>query len=101
MQGDEEIDRYVGARLAGLRRACRATQAQLGQALGVTFQQVQKYESGSNRIAPSKLVRAAAFLDVHVVYFFSGAPGVAPLDSVLKQTLKADDLAGRKGSPDK
>lgn len=100
MGTDEEIDRYVGSRLAGLRRARRATQTQLGNALGVTFQQIQKYESGRNRISPSKLVRAAAFLDVHVVYFFSGAPGVSPLDSALKQVRKTEDRTGRTVSSD-
>ncbi|MCB1470795.1 MAG: helix-turn-helix transcriptional regulator, partial [Rhizobiaceae bacterium] len=51
------------------------SQEKLGEALGVTFQQVQKYEKGTNRIGASRLEAIARFLDVPVSYFFKDAPG--------------------------
>ncbi len=59
-----------------MRRAgMRISQTKLGQAVGVTFQQVQKYESGTNRVGASNLFRIARALGVDVTYFFEGAPG--------------------------
>ena len=62
MQRDDldPIDIHVGAQLKALRATARLTQAELAGALGVTFQQVQKYEKGVNRMAASTLARAAA-----------------------------------------
>lgn len=53
----------------------RISQTRLGQAVGVTFQQVQKYESGTNRVGASNLFRIARALGVDVTYFFEGLPG--------------------------
>lgn len=50
------------------------SQEKLGEALGLTFQQVQKYEKGSNRISASRLQQIAKMLDVPVAFFFDGAP---------------------------
>jgi transcriptional regulator with XRE-family HTH domain len=68
----DPIDRHVGARLRALRRQLRLSQTQLAEALGVTFQQVQKYENGTNRVSASMMVRAARRLDVTPGYFFEG-----------------------------
>jgi len=60
----EKIDRGIGARLRHVRKLRGLTQAQLGETLGVTFQQIQKYERGSNRISTSALILLARALDV-------------------------------------
>ena len=75
------VDRHVGRRVRERRLALGYRQNDLAQALGLTFQQVQKYESGANRVSASKLWDTAAFLRVGVDYFFEGyadeAHGVA------------------------
>jgi transcriptional regulator with XRE-family HTH domain len=68
------IDRYVGSRLRMRRMMLGISQGKLGKALGVTFQQVQKYEKGTNRISASKLQQAASILHVPVAFFFEGGP---------------------------
>jgi transcriptional regulator with XRE-family HTH domain len=68
------IDAYVGARLRMRRVMLGMSQGKLGQLLGVTFQQVQKYEKGSNRISASRLRQAAQVLEVPVEFFYEGAP---------------------------
>jgi transcriptional regulator with XRE-family HTH domain len=67
------IDRHVGARLRLRRVQNGLSQEKLGDALGITFQQIQKYEKGTNRIGASRLQLAAKILDVPVNYFFEGA----------------------------
>jgi transcriptional regulator with XRE-family HTH domain len=64
------IDAQVGARLRMRRRILGMSQAAVGEALRVSFQQVQKYENGSNRISASRLQQIADFLDVTPGYFF-------------------------------
>jgi transcriptional regulator with XRE-family HTH domain len=64
------IDRHVGARVRLRRKLLGKSQEQLAQALGLTFQQVQKYERGANRVSASKLFQIAQYLDVEVGYFF-------------------------------
>lgn len=66
----EPVDLIVGARLAARRQELNLTQSELAAALGVTFQQVQKYERGANRVSSSKLWLAAEFLGVPVSAFF-------------------------------
>jgi len=68
------VDRHVGARVRMRRMLAGVSQEKLGEALGLTFQQVQKYEKGSNRISASRLQQIAKMLDVPVAYFFDGAP---------------------------
>lgn len=68
------IDRHVGARVRMQRLVVGVSQEKLGGALGLTFQQVQKYEKGSNRISASRLQQIANMLDVPVSFFFEGAP---------------------------
>src|ERR1700716_923322 len=71
------IDIHVGSRLRMRRLMLNVSQEKLGDALGITFQQVQKYEKGTNRISASRLQQAAGILDVAVPFFFEGAPGGA------------------------
>jgi transcriptional regulator with XRE-family HTH domain len=68
----DPIDRHVGMRIRQRRVGLRISQTNLGKALGVTFQQVQKYENGSNRIGASNLFKIAQVMDVDVSYFFTG-----------------------------
>ena len=69
------IDKHVGGRLRMQRMVLGMSQEKLGEAFGLTFQQVQKYEKGTNRISASRLQQAAQILDVSVPFFFEGAPG--------------------------
>ena len=68
------VDVYVGARLRMRRTMLGMSQSRLGELLGVTFQQIQKYEKGSNRISASRLQHTARVLEVYPGYFFEGAP---------------------------
>ena len=73
----DPIDVYVGRRLRGRRINLHMSQTELGKTVGVTFQQVQKYETGKNRISGSRMAKVAQALGVTPAYFFEGAPGVA------------------------
>ena len=68
------IDRHIGHRLRACRMMLRLNQSELGKAIGVTFQQLQKYEMGTNRISASTLQRLAATMKVPMTYFFEAAP---------------------------
>jgi transcriptional regulator with XRE-family HTH domain len=68
-------DKYVGSRVRMRRLMLSMSQQKLGDALGLTFQQVQKYEKGTNRIGASRLQHIAQILQVDVPFFFDGAPG--------------------------
>lgn len=72
------IDTHVGSRVRLRRTMLGMSQEKLGEALGITFQQVQKYEKGSNRIGASRLQNIADVLSVPVSYFFEDAPGTSP-----------------------
>jgi transcriptional regulator with XRE-family HTH domain len=69
------VDKYVGTRVRMRRIMMEMTQEKLGNALGLTFQQVQKYEKGTNRIGASRLHKIADVLNVPVAFFFEGCPG--------------------------
>jgi transcriptional regulator with XRE-family HTH domain len=66
------IDRHVASRLRLRRLEAGMTQIQLAQGVGVTFQQLQKYEGATNRISAGALYQLALTLDVPVQYFFAG-----------------------------
>ncbi|WFS69566.1 helix-turn-helix transcriptional regulator (plasmid) [Agrobacterium leguminum] len=69
----DNIDVDVGTKIKLRRRLVGMSQESLGAAIGVTFQQVQKYEKGMNRVGASRLARIAEVLGVPVSFFFSGA----------------------------
>ncbi len=73
------IDRHVGSRVRMRRMMLGMSQEKLGNALGLTFQQVQKYEKGTNRIGASRLQQIAHILQVQVSFFFEGAPSIPSL----------------------
>jgi transcriptional regulator with XRE-family HTH domain len=68
------IDRHVGSRVRMRRMMLGMSQEKLGDALGLTFQQVQKYEKGANRIGASRLQQISQILQVPVSFFFEGVP---------------------------
>jgi transcriptional regulator with XRE-family HTH domain len=65
-------DVAVGRRVKAARLAAGLSQEMVGDHLGLTFQQIQKYENGKNRVGPSRLVRMAKLFNVPVSYFFAG-----------------------------
>jgi len=69
------VDVHVGARLRQRRTLLGMSQEKLGEAVGLTFQQIQKYERGANRIGASRLYQLSNVLDVSVSYFFEEMPG--------------------------
>jgi transcriptional regulator with XRE-family HTH domain len=70
------VDKHVGSRVRMRRMMLGMSQEKLGNALGLTFQQVQKYEKGTNRIGASRLQQISNTLQVPVSFFFEGAPNV-------------------------
>lgn len=91
------IDIHVGARIRLRRVQLDISQSKLAEDLGVTFQQVQKYERGTNRVSASKLWKTAEALGVTVSYFFEG---LAPDGSVSTKAADNDTLYDFIASPD-
>lgn len=75
-QTPDPVDINAGAILRAFRAWRGLSQEELGKAVGVTFQQIQKYERGANRMAASTLYRISRALDVSVIEFFAGLDGV-------------------------
>jgi len=98
-------DKHVGARVRMRRMMLSMSQEKLGDALGLTFQQVQKYEKGANRIGASRMQQIAQILQVPVEFFFEGAPAAvtvggaaAPADAgAVSHTFVSDFLATQDG----
>jgi transcriptional regulator with XRE-family HTH domain len=67
-------DRHVGARVRMRRMMLGMSQTNLGEAVGLTFQQIQKYEKGTNRVGASRLQHIAHILQVPASFFFEGLP---------------------------
>lgn len=70
----QHVDVHVGGRMRLRRMLLGLSQSQLGEALGLTFQQVQKYEHGTTRMSAAMLHRAAEVLDIPISFFFDGLP---------------------------
>ena len=84
--GPDAIDVAVGARIRIRRRWLGWSQTQLAEALGITFQQVQKYEKGSNRVSASMLVKAAKALETSVAALV-GEDSSAPVETIIYAQL--------------
>jgi transcriptional regulator with XRE-family HTH domain len=84
--GPDPIDVAVGARVRIRRRWLGLSQTQLAKALGITFQQVQKYERGANRVSASMLVKIAAKLETSVAALV-GEDGSAPVEAIVMSQL--------------
>ena len=69
------VDKHVGSRVRMRRVLIGMSQEKLGEALGITFQQIQKYEKGTNRIGASRMQQISNVMGVPVSYFFEDAPG--------------------------
>jgi transcriptional regulator with XRE-family HTH domain len=67
------LDRLIGSKMRAARLQMGMSQSELGQALGITFQQVQKYEKGTNRVSASRLYKIANLLGMEISDFFKGA----------------------------
>jgi transcriptional regulator with XRE-family HTH domain len=75
------VDKYVGSRVRMRRIMLGMSQEKLGEALGLTFQQVQKYEKGTNRVGASRIQQISEILRVPVSFLFEGGPsGIATAD---------------------
>jgi transcriptional regulator with XRE-family HTH domain len=72
VDGPDPIDQHVGGQLRLRRAQAGMTQTELGAKVGLSFQAVQKYETGENRISASRLYQLARILDVPLAYFFEG-----------------------------
>ena len=70
----KRIDQHVGERIRSRRAELGLTQEQLAEALNVSYQQIQKYETGANRISASRIFEMARKLEVDLSYFFEGLP---------------------------
>ena len=94
-------DEHVGQRLKSRRAAMGLTQTDVAERLGISFQQVQKYELGRNRISASKLHDIARFLNVNVGYFFDGLDKPEP-DTLTPQTAEETEVLTlfRRQTPD-
>ena len=76
-QGPNPIDRHVGLRIRMRRKELGISQERLAESIGLTFQQVQKYERAANRVSASKLWEMARALSTNVSYFYDGLSGEA------------------------
>jgi transcriptional regulator with XRE-family HTH domain len=91
------VDLHVGARIRLRRKTIGISQEQLSYALGLTFQQVQKYENGQNRVSASKLWDIARKLEVGVEWFFEGLESDTPSTQKSGVGNPALDLVGASG----
>ncbi|MBC9177706.1 helix-turn-helix domain-containing protein [Pseudoroseomonas ludipueritiae] len=87
------IDTHVGSRVRLRRTLLGLSQEKLGEALGLTFQQVQKYERGVNRIGASRLFDLSRVLDVPIGFFFDDMPGSTPGASSMARPRMAGGFA--------
>jgi transcriptional regulator with XRE-family HTH domain len=94
-------DKYVGSRVRMRRMMLGMSQEKLADALGLTFQQIQKYEKGTNRISASRLQAISQILDTPVHFFFEGAPhvgkGAAPIAEGASPSFVTDFLTTSDG----
>lgn len=95
------IDKYVGSRVRMRRIMLGMSQEKLGEALGLTFQQIQKYEKGTNRIGASRLQQISDIVQVPVSFFFEGGPSsassVAGMEEAPSPAYVSDFLATSEG----
>ena len=99
--GPDPIDKYVGARVRSRRMGMRLSQTKLGETVDVTFQQIQKYENGTNRIGASNLYKISKTLGVDVGFFYEGvegafADGATGLSDSARVSFEHDPLSSRE-----
>jgi transcriptional regulator with XRE-family HTH domain len=86
----EKIDKHIGLQFKKARILCGLTQEEIGKKMHVSYQQVQKYETGHNQLSPSRLYDASLVIEQPVGYFFEGLQGQ---DVSKKEVLFQDDIA--------
>ena len=92
------VDRHVGSRVRMRRIMLGMSQEKLGEGLGLTFQQIQKYEKGTNRIGASRIQQISEILQVPVSFLFEGSPGISTgFDAAPSPAYVADFLATSEG----
>ena len=95
------VDKYVGSRVRMRRIMLGMSQEKLGEALGLTFQQIQKYEKGTNRVGASRLQQISEVLQVPVSFLFDGGPSGVTLSDGSAESASpayiADFLATSEG----
>lgn len=96
------IDIHVGSRIRLRRNMIGMSQEKLGEQLGITFQQIQKYEKGTNRVGASRLQAIGGIMNVPVSYFFEDAPqengnGLDGLEEGKAPSFEADFLSSTEG----
>jgi transcriptional regulator with XRE-family HTH domain len=102
-KGATAVDTHVGQKICARRLFLGMSQTELGDAIGLSFQQVQKYEKGVNRVGASRLQQISDALGVSPSYFFEGAPTVgkktpAPKEGELSESAIVSFLATREGA---
>ena len=98
--GPNPVDTHVGSRLRVLRKLKGFSQEKLAQILGLTFQQIQKYERADNRIGASRLYEIAQALGVSVAYFFEGYGSKPPRGLIYALSEDGSDSNGNGTSED-
>ena len=99
MAKSHPVDAHVGIRMRQRRTLLGMSQTKLGDAVGLTFQQVQKYERGSNRVGSSRLYEFSKALDVPVSYFFDEMPGNVLAGRPMAAKVKKGSGFGEAGTP--
>ncbi len=90
----EEVNRHIGRQFKKARILLGLTQEEIGQRMNVSYQQVQKYETGYNQLSPTRLLDASRAIERPIAYFFEGLPG----QNISKQELPLqDDIANETG----
>jgi transcriptional regulator with XRE-family HTH domain len=93
IRSPDATDAAVGRRIRSQRLVLGLSQMELGHRLGITFQQVQKYEKGTNRVSAGRLQQIAQLFKVPVSFFFDGATGKAPQGEHIGEGLEFLDTA--------
>ena len=96
-RGPNPIDRHVGLRIRMRRKELGVSQEKLAESIGLTFQQVQKYERAANRVSASKLWEMARALNTSVAYFYEGLGGETSPGSNLPKEEVQDFLLTAEG----
>lgn len=90
-EGDTGLDFFIGKKVKQRRSELRLSQGNLGKQLGISFQQIQKYENGKNRISASTLFHISQILDVDFSYFINGYSAISSLHEGSSVTYKPHD----------
>ena len=89
---ESNFNRHLGSKLRMRRLSLGLTQTKVAQAINVTFQQIQKYEKGTNGISSLRIMQLANFLKVKVVYFFEDFPLYESSNNSSSEVIKTEDL---------